>query len=158
MLEERTLWQGKETLASSQWCCCPACPAHHSWLLSLQTWVPHCGQGTAPCGTVWGAAHGPVCCSPGPTLRMKQNSAEANKCCFWLHQQGSWGSSRGDWCAGMSDRAAGSGRARGAPLPGLLHTTWHSPISIISRQPHAPFAAHGATRQAASRGSILAGF
>lgn len=48
--------------------------------------------------------------------------------------------------------------ARGARLPVLLRQAWHGPISIISRQRHAPFAAHRAARQAAKGGSSLAGF
>lgn len=48
--------------------------------------------------------------------------------------------------------------AREVRLPALLHQAWHGPISIISRQRCAPFAAHGAARQAAKGGSSLAGF
>lgn len=80
---------------------------------------------------------------------------------FFMHQQDSWGS--GAMAKGIRVQECltvpwESGRERGAQLPGLLRATWQSPISIISRQRHAPFDARGATRQAASRGSILAGF
>lgn len=80
---------------------------------------------------------------------------------FLLHKQGSLGSSvvantvRVQECLTVP---WGRGGERGALLPGLLHTTWQSPISITSRQHRAPFADHGATRQAANAGSSLAGF
>lgn len=51
-----------------------------------------------------------------------------------------------------------SGGEMGVQLGGLLRMTWQRPISITSRQRHAPFAVHGATRQAANGGSSLAGF
>lgn len=138
--------------------CWPACPPHPSQQLSWQRWVPAVARSWAllPVALA-GEWHRPVCCSPGPIPGMKQNTAGVNKCCLLLDQLGrqcSVGGARVQECLPVPWGSAG----RGQRLPGLLPATWHSPISIISRQRHAPFAAHGATRQAASRGSVLAGF
>lgn len=126
---------------------------HISRYLSPQSWVPLCGQelGSAPCGNVWEQSMDPCAALLGPYSPSKRVFiviAAAGEAVQW--QRGS--------CAGMPRPCRGRAAGEGSAAPRALPATWQSPISIISRQRPAPWAAHGATRQAASRGSVLAGF
>jgi len=110
------------------------------------------------------AGSSPGTCTPLSvvcTLNEEKNCGDKQVPLFLLLNRGSLGSSaeaKGVHVQECLTVPWGRGGERGALLPGLLCTTWQSPISIISRQRHAPFAAHGATRQGANAGSSLAGF
>lgn len=132
--------------------CWPACPSHRSREPSSQSWVPCCGQelGSAPCGTVWEQSMEPCAALLGPHSRSKR---------VFLFYCSSWGSSamaEGFVCRNARPSRGGAA-GEGSAAPRAVPATWQSPISIISRQHHSPCTAHGATRPAASRGSVLAG-
>lgn len=104
----------------------------------------------------WGAVQGPVCCSPGPTLRMEQNTV-----LILIPSAGQLGrvQLRRGSCAGMSDltvpgeRTGTGSAAPRAAAPDLAqpHLNYFQAASRSLRSPRS-------CRQAASRGSVLAGF